>query len=106
MLIYGFNEARNNIASSSLKVGYESMSAILFWTTTKGNLPHLSYIFREPEQLGTEFRTVDFSVTGTFLLIEVNRRKEWMKHRKYQRDIVANAACTKSITEATEGIGQ
>ena len=52
-LIYGFNEARKNIAASFLKVGDESMSAIRFWKTEKGNVPHLSYIFHKPEPLGT-----------------------------------------------------
>ena len=53
LLINRFNVACNNIAASSLKVGYESMSAIRFRTTAKGSLPHLSYIFRKPEPLGT-----------------------------------------------------
>ena len=30
------------------------MSAIIFQMTEKGNLPHLSYIFRNPEPPGTE----------------------------------------------------
>ena len=52
-LFDGFNTASKNIAASFLKVGDESMSAIWFWTTAKVNLPHLSYIFRKPEPLGT-----------------------------------------------------
>ena len=52
------------------------MSAICFRTTTKGNLPHLSYIFRIPDPLGTEFNTVTCSVTGSLILIEVQRIKE------------------------------
>ena len=43
MLFDEFNTACNNIAASFLKVGDESMSAIRFQTTAKGNLPHLSY---------------------------------------------------------------
>ena len=39
-LIDGFNEACKNIDACSLKVGDESMSAIRFWTTEKGNLPY------------------------------------------------------------------
>ena len=71
MLINGFNTACNNIADIFLKVGDESMSAIRFRTTAKGNLPHLSYIFRKTEPLGTEFNTVACSVTGAFILIEL-----------------------------------
>ena len=68
-LFDGFNSASKNIAASFLKVGDEWMSAIRFWTTAKGNLPHLSYIFRKPEPLGTEFKTVACSVTGALLFI-------------------------------------
>ena len=58
LLIYGFNKAFSNIASSSLKVGDDSMSTIRFCTTSKRDLHHLSYIFHKPELLGTEFNTV------------------------------------------------
>ena len=58
MLIDGFNVACTNTAVSYLKVGDESMSAIGFHTTSKGDLPHLSYIFCNPEPLGMEFKTV------------------------------------------------
>ena len=57
-LFDGFKSASKNIAASVLKVGDESMSAIRFRTTAKGNLPHLSYIFRKPEPLGTNLNTV------------------------------------------------
>ena len=56
LLFDGFDTACKNIAASFLKVGDECMSEISFWTTAKGNLPHLSYIFRKLEPLGTEFR--------------------------------------------------
>ena len=45
LLVDGFNEACNIIAAIYIKVGYESMIAIIFWTALKGNLPYLSYIF-------------------------------------------------------------
>ena len=74
-LFGGFNTACKNIAASFLKVGNESMSAIRFWTTAKFKLPHLSYIFRKPEPLGTEFKTVACSVTGALIFIKVQRGK-------------------------------
>ena len=92
--------------SQFLKVGDESMSAIRFRTTEKGNLPHLSYIFRKPEPLGTEFKTVAWSVTGALLFIEVQRGKEGIKDRRYQQELRATAACTKRMVEETKGIGQ
>ena len=70
-----------------MKVGDESMSAIRFRKTAKGNLPHLSYIFRKPKPPGTEFKTVAYSVTGSLIFIEVQREKEGMKHIKYQKEI-------------------
>ena len=79
-LIYFFNVVCKNIAASFLKVGDESMSAVRFRTTAKGNLPHLSYIFCKKEPLGAEF----CSVIGAFLFIEFRRGKEGMKYSKYQ----------------------
>ena len=58
LLFDGFNTTCKNIAASFLEVGDESMSAISFRTTAKGNLTHLSYIFRKLEPLGTDFKTV------------------------------------------------
>ena len=72
-LFDGFNTASKNIAASFLKVGDESMSTIRFRTTAKVNLTHLSYIFRKPEPLSTEFKTIAFSVAGALLFIEVQR---------------------------------
>ena len=105
-LIDGFNAACKNIAASFLKVGDEPMSAIRFWTMAKGNVPHLSCIFRKPKPLGKEFKAVACYVTGALLLIEFQRGKEGMKHRKYQKELGSTAACTKRMTEATKGIGQ
>ena len=74
-LIYGFNEKCKNIASSYLKIGDDSMSAIRFQTTAKRELLHLSYIFRDTEPLGGEFNAVTYSVTGSFIFIEIYRGK-------------------------------
>ena len=56
LLIYGFNEALNNISDSYLKVGDESMSVIRFLTTEKGNLTHKYYIFRNLGPMGRSSR--------------------------------------------------
>ena len=106
LLIDGFNVACNNISDSSLKVGDESISAISFQTTAKGNLPHLFYIFRNTEPLGIEFKTVACYVTGDLLFIKLQIGKEGMKHSKCHHNLGATAACTKRMTEATKGIGQ
>ena len=72
----------------------------------KGNLLHLSYIFRKPDPLGTEFKTVACSVTGALLFIKLQRGKEGMKNTRYQKELGATAACTKRMMEETRGIGQ
>ena len=71
LLIDGFNKACSNIASCCLKVWDESMSAIQYFTTSKGKLPHLSYIFRNLEPIGTEFKTVACSVIGALVFLEI-----------------------------------
>ena len=52
----------SNIATSYLKVRDYSMSVIKFLKASMGNLSLLSYIFRNPEPLGTEFKTVTWSI--------------------------------------------
>ena len=84
MLISGFNEALNNIAAGYLKVDDESMSAIRFRTTEKGNLPHLYYISLNPEPPGTEFKNFACYVTRGFIIIEIHRGKEGTNNSKYQ----------------------
>ena len=69
--INGYNEACNNTSLGYLKVEDESMSAIRFWTTVKGDLPHLYYIFWKPEPLGMQFNTVECYITGEFIFIEI-----------------------------------
>ena len=66
----------------------------------------MSYVSRKPEPLGTDFKTVACSIAGALLFIEVQRGKKGMKHSNYQKELVATAACTKIIMEATKGICQ
>ena len=69
LLIDGFNESCKNTTASYLKVEDEFMIEIRFRTIENGNLPHLSYIFCNPDPLGSEFNTLTCSVTGALLLI-------------------------------------
>ena len=75
LLIDGFNAICKNISASFLKVGDESMSAIRFWTTAKGNLPHLFYIFLKLYPLGIEFKTVAFYINKG-LAINLSKKME------------------------------
>ena len=106
LLFDGFNSACKSITAEFLKLGDELMSAIRFRTMAKGNLLHLSYIFRKPEPLGTEFKTVACSATGALLFIELQRGKEGMKDSCYHQELISTASCTKRTMEATKGIGQ
>ena len=80
------------------------MSVIRFGATAKGNLPHLSYIFRKPDPLGGYFKIVACYVTGALLFIEVKRVREGINNSKYHLQLGETAACTKRMMEATKGI--
>ena len=82
------------------------MGAIRFCTTPKGELPHLSYIFRNTGMPGTEFNTVACSVTGSLIFLDIQRGKEGMKLIRYHLELGATAACTKRLMEETKGLGQ
>jgi hypothetical protein len=65
LLVDGFNANRHAwVAASARKILDESMSAWKPQTTKTGGLPHLSFILRKPEPLGTEFKTLACAVTG------------------------------------------
>ena len=82
MLSDVLNKVCKNIADIYLKVDDDSMSAICFRTTTKRNLPDLSYIICKPEPLGGELKTVACYFTGSLLVIKIHRVKEGMKKIK------------------------
>ena len=105
-LIDRFNESRRQIDSGKEKIADESMSAIRFRTTPKGDLPHYSYIFRNLEPLGTEMNNVTCSRLGTMLYLEIQKGKEDMKKSKFQSVLGGTAACMKRLAISTKGCGQ
>ena len=56
----------------------ESMSAWRPRTTKQGGLPHISYVPRKPEPLGTEFKTAADPATGIMLALEIQEGKPAM----------------------------
>ena len=82
------------------------MSAIRFRTTSKGDLLHNSYIFRNPETLGTEMNNVVCSRLGTMLHLEIQKGKEAMKTSNFQKYLGGTAACMKRQMMATKGCGK
>ena len=106
LLIDGFNEACSNIVTSYLKVGYESMSSLQFCTTSKGDLPQLSYVFRKPGPLGTELNTVSCFATGDLILLKIQRGEEGMKSIWFHLELGNTATCAKILMERTKMDGE
>ena len=105
-LVDGFYESRRHIASGVEKMADESMSAIKYFTTPKGDLLHYSYIFRKSEPLAIEMKNVACSRFGTLLHIETQKWKEAVKTSKFQKDLRGTTSCMKRLDIATKGCGQ
>ena len=82
------------------------MSAIQFCTTLKGDLPQLSYIFRNPEPLGTEINNVDCSRLGNMLYLGIQKGEEALKTSKLQKYLGGTDVCMKILVMDTKGYGQ
>jgi hypothetical protein len=73
-MVDGYNKNRHDwVAASVRKVHDETMSAFQPQTTPTGGLPHLSFILRKPEPLGTEFKVTACAVTGELLASSCRR---------------------------------
>jgi hypothetical protein len=106
-LVEGFNENwQSMVAAGKWKVLDESMSAWHPQKTKTGGLPHISFIMRKPEPLGTEFKVVACPQTGLFLYLEIQRGKEDMQQMKYHCTLGATMACTIRGVEVTKHCGQ
>jgi hypothetical protein len=75
-------------------------------TRKTGDLPHLSYILRKPEPLGTEFKNIACTITGVFLHLEIQRGKLPMRALRYTALHGVTAATTMRMIEATNKCGQ
>ena len=71
------------------------MSVIQFHTKLKGDLPQLSYIFRNPEPLGMEFKTVGCYITGSLIFVDIQQGNMGMKLSRYHLELGTTAASTK-----------
>ena len=72
-ILDGCNESCRQIAPGVEKAADESMSAIWFRTTPKWYLTQYSYIFREPEPLGTYMKNVVCSRLGNMLHLDIQK---------------------------------
>jgi len=65
------------------------MSAFCPQTRSTGNLPHLSFIMRKPEDLGTEFKVVACLMTGILLHLEIQKGCDAMRQSLILLNLVA-----------------
>ena len=63
----------------------ESMSAWHPRTSKCGGLPHISYVIRKPEPLGTEFKAAADPATGIMLALEIQEGKQAMDAMRARR---------------------
>ncbi len=83
-----------HVRASFMKTMDKSMSAFHPQTQSTGNLPHLSYIMRKPEDLGTgELKVVACPMTGIMLHLEIQKGREAMRQAAYAAEMGVTAAC-------------
>ena len=82
------------------------MSAILFHTTPRGDLPHYAYIFRKAYPLGKDMNNLACSRLGKMLHLDIQKGKEATNTFIFQKYFGDNAACMKRLMMAKKGCGQ
>ena len=82
------------------------MSTIRFSIIPKLDLPNYSYIFRNPEPLGTKMNNVACSMFSTMLYLEIQKGKEAMKTSEFQKYLGGTTACMRILAMATKWCGQ
>ena len=98
-LVEDFNTNRaEKIAASVYKVVDELISAWRPQSTPKGGLPHLSFIMRKPEPLGTEFKSLVCSITGKITIVCVVSFLPFQKLNHGINFICRNHACIRNST--------
>ena len=77
----------------------EFMSSFRPRNSKTGGLPHLSYISRKPEPLGTEFKNITNSL-GMQLFAELQESGDKMREKKHRREVgYAGGACLARLVE-------
>ena len=105
-IIDGFNNSRRNISSGVENKSYQSMSVIWFRTTSKGDLTHYLFIFRNPEPLGMELNNAECYSLGDMLYLEIQNKKEVIKKLEFQQVIGGTDAWMNRIMKANKGCGK
>ena len=84
----------------------ELMSAMQFFTPPKGDLPHYSYIFRNPKPLVIDMKNVACWRLRTILHLDIQQGKEDMKKSSFQKYLGGTTACMKRLAISTKGCDQ
>jgi hypothetical protein len=63
-------------------------------TTATGSLPNISFIFRKPEPLGTEFKCAACPIIGTMKCLEIQRGAKPMRVAKYSAEHGCTSGCS------------
>ena len=75
------------------------MSAWRPRTTALNGLPIISLVVQKPEPLGTEFKTVVCPVKGVKTTMEIQRGKEGIQEKRYNRNVGVTTGCTNHLLE-------
>ena len=77
------------------------MSAYEPQTSKMGNIPHLSFVTRKPQPLGSEFKCCCDTVTNMMIHIELQKGREAMLLEKYASSKKPTVACVLRMSEDT-----
>ena len=103
LAVVEFNKnCAGTVCLSVYKTLDEIMSAYWPQTTQYGDLPHLSFIARKPEPLGTEFKAAADCKTGALIWLELQEVKMLMRAANYLAQHAVTAKCTIRAAEATK----
>ena len=78
---------RRKIYTGVEETADESMSAIRFWTTPKGDLPHYWFILSKLKPLETELKNAVCDRLGVMLYLDIQKGEEFMKASDFQQQI-------------------
>ena len=77
----------------------ESMSSHRHRKDATGGLPNVSYIYRKPKPLGTEFKAVADAETEV-MHMEIQKGKDPMRKKPFSNELGVCTGCTVRLTEA------
>jgi hypothetical protein len=98
--VKGFNAARKREINVGSCITPDEMMFAWKGKSGFGGLPHLSFIKRKPEPLGTELKSTCEGTMGICVHIEIQKGKLAMSRKKYCNTYSATTACTVRLCDA------